>query len=97
MPSSKTIVTSEHASKYLQQLCKHWSHKLPVEFDPQTGWVRFDDERICHFAASGNSLEMRLETQTQEQLERTQNTVIVHLKRFAFREDFGDVAWTADS
>ena len=26
-------VPTAHASRYLQQLCKHWSHKLPVEFD----------------------------------------------------------------
>lgn len=96
MPASRASVTSEHASKYLQQLCKHWSHRLQTEFDPQTGWVRFDDERIVHFSADDGRLDMRLETQTPEQLEQTQNTVIVHLKRFAFREDFGDVTWTKE-
>ena len=34
MPKSKTMVTTKHASRYLQQLCKHWSHKFTVEFSP---------------------------------------------------------------
>jgi hypothetical protein len=28
-------------SKYLQQLCKHWSHKFEVEFSENRGQVRF--------------------------------------------------------
>ena len=28
-------VPTAHASKYLQQLCKHWQHNLAVEFTPE--------------------------------------------------------------
>ncbi|TIT63197.1 MAG: DUF2218 domain-containing protein, partial [Mesorhizobium sp.] len=37
MPTSHANVTTAHASRYLQQLCKHWAHKFPVEFDPNHG------------------------------------------------------------
>jgi uncharacterized protein len=93
MPSSIAKVQTEHASKYLQQLCKHWSHKLDVEFDPSQGVVHFDGARLCRFAAENGRLDMKLETATEEELERTQQTLVNHLKRFAFREDFGDIAW----
>ncbi|MBM3609206.1 MAG: DUF2218 domain-containing protein [Alphaproteobacteria bacterium] len=93
MPASCSSVDTEHASKYLQQLCKHWSHRLEVEFDPQKGIVHFDAGRLCRFEAQDGRLAMRVETHSDGELERTQNTVIVHLKRFAFREEFGEVAW----
>ena len=36
---------------------------------------------------------MRLETADQETLERMQKVVVDHLKRFAFRENLGEVVW----
>ena len=35
MPRSQATVTTASASRYLQQLCKHWSHKFAVEFTPE--------------------------------------------------------------
>lgn len=39
------IVTSTartaSAAKYLQQLCKHFAHKVPAEWDTETGEVSF--------------------------------------------------------
>jgi hypothetical protein len=34
-------VPTVNGSRYLQQLCKHWSHNLKVEFTPETGTVIF--------------------------------------------------------
>lgn len=36
-------VPTTNASKYLQQLCKHWGHRLQVEFQVDEGTVRFPD------------------------------------------------------
>ena len=35
MSSVVANVPTTHASKYLQQLCKHWQHNLAVEFTPE--------------------------------------------------------------
>lgn len=32
---SEARIPTASASKYLQQLCKHWSHKFQVEFTPE--------------------------------------------------------------
>jgi len=37
------IVPTENGWKYLQQLCKHWSHKLDVELGERSGIVRFSE------------------------------------------------------
>ena len=34
-------VPTANGSRYLQQLCKHWSHNLAVEFTPEKGRVVF--------------------------------------------------------
>ena len=37
MPSSQAHVSTPSASRYLQQVCKHWSHKFAVEFTAERG------------------------------------------------------------
>ncbi len=36
MPTSQARVQTTEASRYLQQLCRHWSHKFKVEATPFT-------------------------------------------------------------
>ena len=48
MPASHTTVTTASASRYLQQLCKHWSHKFSVEFTPERGIIPFDATRVVN-------------------------------------------------
>ncbi|ARQ03116.1 hypothetical protein CAK95_22100 [Pseudorhodoplanes sinuspersici] len=76
------------------QICKHWSHKFAVEFTPESGREPFSDDRLCDFSATDDALTMRIRAGDEATLERTQNVVVDHLKRFAFREDFGDIRWT---
>lgn len=94
MPTSEAQISTASASKYLQQLCKHWSHKFHVEFTPDKGRVPFADNRTCHFAATPGALVLRVEAPDEESLQRTQQVIVEHLKRFAFRENLGEVCWT---
>ena len=94
MTSTSTArVPTASASRYLQQLCKHWSHNLAVEFTPEHGTIPFDALRRCTLDASADTLALRIEAADDATLERTQGVVIDHLKRFAFREDIGEVKW----
>ena len=95
MPTSVSSVKTEHASRYLQQLCKHWSHRFEVEFNETAGRVPFSPETSLGLAANSSSLIMTLNVEKLEDLERMQAVVADHLKRFAFREEL-DVVWTAD-
>lgn len=94
MHVSEAQVSTASASRYLQQICKHWSHKFPVEFTPEAGCVPFSDDRRCDFSAAPDTLTMRIQAADEATLERTQTVVVEHLKRFAFREDLGDIRWT---
>jgi hypothetical protein len=94
MPTSEAHIATASASKYLQQLCKHWSHKFQVEFTPDKGRVPFADNRSCDFTATPDALILRVQAPDDAALQRTQQVVIEHLMRFAFRENLGEVRWT---
>lgn len=79
------IVTA-NASRYLQQLCKHFAHKLPVTFDPQAGQISFASGE-CRLAAEDGVLKLSVSVPDSTQLVNLQDVVARHLVRFAFREE----------
>lgn len=85
MSVAVTRVSTAHASRYLQQLCKHWSHKFPVEFNAQNGRIEMS-AGVLILDADSEGLGLRL-TAEPDNLERMEGVVAEHLKRFAFREE----------
>lgn len=88
-------IRTEHASKYLQQLCKHWSHKLAVEFTPAAGVVPFSETARAHLRADEAALHVEIEAPDAESCARLGQVVFDHLKRFAFREEMSLPDWHA--
>lgn len=93
--SATARVPTAHASKYLQQLCKHWQHNLSVEFTPEHGTVAFPKDArgadwpgdgLVTFDAKADALDVRIDASVSEQLEALKGAVARHLDRFAFRE-----------
>lgn len=84
MPRSTATVETEHASRYLQQLCKHWGHKFAVEFTPLQGRIDLGEGRIVDLSATDKSLKLNLEA---SDIARLQEIVADHVIRFAFREE----------
>ena len=88
MPVSKAHLATANAEKYLQQLCKHWSHRFSVEVMPGKGTIDFGGETLDLAAdADGLALVLRSagDSAAHADLERV---VAEHLQRFAFRETF---------
>jgi hypothetical protein len=79
-------VPTANGSRYLQQLCKHWSHKMPVEFDAGKGHIAFPNGAIAELAAGAEALVVTLDVPEGEDAARMQRVVAEHLDRFAFRE-----------
>ncbi|MGO4705671.1 DUF2218 domain-containing protein [Microvirga sp. 2MCAF38] len=90
--SSVSRIPTANGSRYLQQLCKHWSHNLAVDFTPASGVVTFPrnvrgadwpgDARLT-MQANEDNLECRLEASAEGQLEALKGVVANHLDRFA--------------
>jgi hypothetical protein len=92
---STVRVPTVHASRTLQQLCKHWAHNLAVTFDERTGAVTFPrnargadwpGDATLALAAHADTLECRLAASAPEQREALKGAVARHIDRFAFRE-----------
>ena len=96
MTFTSTIeVPTTSASKYLQQVCKHWAHNLVVKFTPEQGTVTFPKDAreanhpgdgLVTFTATAASLAMRIDATSEAQLEGLKGAAARHLNRFAFRE-----------
>ena len=95
MDSATASMPTSSGSKYLQQLCKHWSHNLTVEFTADHGTVVFPKDArgadhpadaLVTFDASGDALQVRIDASSPAQLEGLKGAVARHLDRFAFRE-----------
>lgn len=85
MPIAKASVPTANAAKYMQQLCKHWSHKLDVDLSEQRGVVKFP-AAIATFEPGTDALMVTIESEEGEAVERMKGVVASHLDRFAFRE-----------
>lgn len=78
-------VPTAHASRYIQQLCKHWGHKFHTEFDASRGVIDLPMGR-AELAAEPEALAVTLTLDDPEQAPKMQEVVASHLDRFAFRE-----------
>ena len=85
-------MATPHASRYLQQLCKHFAHKIPATFDEKTGQVDFPFG-TCMLEAGDGVLKLSLSSPDEAQLTQLEGVVERHLLRFAFREDL-TVDWS---
>jgi hypothetical protein len=93
MKHSEARIKTERASIYLQQLCKHFAHRLPVEFTRERGQITFS-VGTCRLAADAGELTLSAEAADDAQLAQLQEVVARHLVRFAFR-DPPTIAWMA--
>ncbi|MBB5708309.1 DUF2218 domain-containing protein [Sphingopyxis panaciterrulae] len=93
--SATARVPTRHASKYLQQLCKHWQHNLAVAFTADHGTVTFPrdargadwpGDALVSFDAAADALTVRIDASVAGQREALEGAVARHLDRFAFRE-----------
>jgi hypothetical protein len=86
MAKSVAQVPTQSASRYLQQLCKHWGHKYAVEFDTRHGEIALPMGPL-KMDASPSQLTVELDTDDPTGLDRFEAVVAEHLSRFAFREE----------
>jgi hypothetical protein len=88
-------VPTRSGSRYLQQLSKHWSHSLTVEFTAEQSRIVFPKDArgatwsadaLVTMTAQPETLDVQIDASSPEHLEALKGTVARHLDRFAFRE-----------
>ncbi|BBE33962.1 DUF2218 domain-containing protein [Sphingosinicella microcystinivorans] len=94
MATATAAVPTANGSRYMQQLCKHWSHKFEVTFDAAQGRVTFPEATVI-MTAEPEALAVVLDADDAGVLERMKDVVASHLDRFAFREAPLTFRWLA--
>ena len=79
-------VPTQSASRYLQQLAKHWSHKMTVQFSAEEGTIDFPNGSRLAMRADSDTLDLELGVPQDGDFARMREVVASHLDRFAFRE-----------
>ena len=91
MHESTADIATDKASRYLQQLCKHFAHKTQVSFNTSKGRISFTGGD-CRLEADENRLRLSVTAPNAETLAKLQDVAARHLERFAFREDL-KITW----
>lgn len=94
MQTAHSSLKTAHASRYLQQLCKHFSHKVSVEFDAHEGRADLPAGPVV-LTAGATALSIQVTSDDADSLNRAKSVVEDHLLRFAFRESPAALEWSA--
>ena len=86
MSLSIARVPTPSASRYLQQLAKHWSHKMDVSVTAEEGTILFPNGSKLEMRAASETLDIVLTVPEDGDAAQMRQVVASHLDRFAFRE-----------
>lgn len=91
--SANGVFATENASKYMQQLCKHFAHKVEVRYDDTSAEAALPPGP-CRMQADDSALQIEVTAEDADGLKRAQLIIDDHLARFAFREEFKTMNWS---
>ncbi|MFB0614269.1 DUF2218 domain-containing protein [Aurantiacibacter poecillastricola] len=86
----------EKPERYIQQLVKHWGHKMAACYDEGDGMGQFpfSDQTNAEMIAKAGGIAITLTTADAEENERMRGVIERHIDRFAFREAPLTYEWT---
>ncbi len=86
MTDLSTTVPTAGASRYLQQLCKHFGHKTDAEFTAYSGWIKFGFGRAELLAVPGGHT-MKALAENEDSPSTLRHVSASHPESFALREE----------
>ncbi len=93
MTLTGTLKTAK-ASGYLQQLCKHFAHKVEVSFTPEAGHILFGFGRT-DLTATDDMLSVTLTLTEGDNFNGPKHVIDKHLAIFTHRKGGVGLTWEA--
>ena len=89
------LAKCEKPERYIQQLVKHWGHKMATSYDEGDGMgvFPFDDHTNAVMMARPEGIAITLTTGDQENSEHMRAVIERHIDRFAFKEAPLEYEW----
>ena len=85
---------TEKGSKYIAQLCKHFAHKVEVEYSDYEGRAELPGSK-ARMIYDDNTLKFHVTSNSNEGLLRGMFIIQDHIVRFAFRENLKELNWVS--
>jgi len=92
MIHSSAFFPTPNASRYLQQICKHFAHKIEVSFDAEQGHGQLADGPF-NLRADAEGLHAEVSAEDIRGIIQSRYVVDKHLVTFAFRDGFSGFSW----
>jgi hypothetical protein len=77
-------VETAYPARFMKQLCRHFAHKIPADFDDERGSIVFSDGR-CDLSVEPETLVLVATGETPEGAAHVADVIARHLVRFGFR------------
>lgn len=87
-----TRFETPNGSKYLKQLCKHFAHKVDVEYDDTKGSASLPPGPAT-LSADPDGISITITAADEKGLGLARFIIEDHLTRFAFRENLTKLDW----
>ena len=87
----------KNASRYVQQLVSHWSHKMAASWNDGHAEFLFSDVVSVAMDTSEQGIAITIKTGQAEESIQMRGVIERHLDRFAFREAPLSYEWTGDA
>lgn len=88
----QTRIATPNARQYLRQLCRHFSHKISVQWDDHSGRLTFDIGE-CRLTANADHLQIYCAADTVDNLHEVMDVIKRHFDRFALK-DRCELVWS---
>ena len=95
MIASTARYPTEHASKYMQQLCKHFAHKVEVAYDDTHASAALPPGPAT-MTADAEGLSVRVTAEDMKGIIHARFVIDSHLVTFAHRENFAGLTWVLE-
>lgn len=96
MLTSSARFETPNGSKYMQQLFKHFAHKIEVEVDEHSGRATLGPGPLT-MQADATGLSVTVSAEDVRGIIEARYVVDKHLVIFAFRDGFSGFAWQMDA
>lgn len=89
-------MTTPHGAKYIAQLCKHFAHKVEVEWAETTGRAALPPGP-AEMVVDAEGLSFRLQAEDARGIIQARFAIDSHLVIFAHRETFFGLDWVMEA
>jgi hypothetical protein len=93
MDTVKGEAATRDAARVIRRLCKHWSHKYPVQIEETSGVIQLGDVKVS-LQGEPDRLQVTLENPNGEVPLRLTGVVAEHLQRMAGADQVLEVRWS---